>query len=742
MAISLPETGPLIEAAVKAQPQLVPVESRSQAESCFSLSARMQRLVYEPFKAIASKASLAKTLLSDPYLIIIDGLDECVDKKGVQEFIAANLTFFDQNPSLPLRILITSRVEQHIHSRLVTSSGVRLKDLGDHCTRRDIQKFMRIVFDAETKGNPIIQAHIRQNGSWPSRADSNRLVDHIGGSFIFASTLFKFIFQEPVSPNDHSTPLDRFPLALNIDPGLDGLYSQTLARSAHLPYFTDIISTLALTAKPLPISGIAELLDIQASAVAQVLVDLQAIVQVPGTDDAPVTFYHTSLRDFLTTESRSGQLFVPTSFHARLFIGCLSCELRARRRTPKVRLDRQKQTAAVQYSLERRYTTTHWNDVCSSFTSDNLKKIVQLQREQVELLPADDKTEGLEALANELISLFYYDGLASNIEEAVSTHREGLGLRPHPHPDRHYSLNNLGIALGSLFKHSQRVADIEEAISMHREALSLRPYPHPDRHHSLNNLGAALNSLFKHSQRAADIEEAISMHREALSLCPRSHPDRHYSLNHLGTAFDSLFEHSRRVADIEEAISMHREALSLHPHPHPYRHYDLSGLGAALNSLFESSRCVADIEEAVSMHREALSLRPHPHPDRHHSLGLLGNALDSLFKHTRRVADIEEAISMHREALSLRPHPHPDRPKSLNNLGDAIKQLFEHRRKAASPQSPTDLDEAIACTRKLLVEHYIEGHDRRDSTQRKLQSLLQLRAEMTGNQGDLDEIEC
>jgi hypothetical protein len=177
---------------------------------------------------------------------------------------------------------------------------------------------MRIVFDAETKANPIIQAHIRQNGSWPGKADSKKLLNHIGGSFIFASTLFKFIFQGSGLPTDHSTPLDRLPLALNIDPGLDGLYSQTLARSAHLPYFTRIISTLALIAKPLPISGIAELLGIQASAVAHVLIGLQAIVQVPGTDDAPVTFYHTSLRDFLTTESRSGQLFVPPSFHARL----------------------------------------------------------------------------------------------------------------------------------------------------------------------------------------------------------------------------------------------------------------------------------------------------------------------------------------------------------------------------------------------------------------------------------------
>ncbi|KAJ2914652.1 hypothetical protein MD484_g5769, partial [Candolleomyces efflorescens] len=802
MAISLPKTARLIEAAVKAQPQLVQFEhysqaesglhgkSRGQAKSCFSLSARLQRLVYEPFKAVAARSVFAS--LSEPYLIIIDGLDECVDKKGVQEFITATLVFFEQNPSLPLRILITSRVEQHIHPHLSTSPGVLLKDLGHHCTREDIRKFMRTVFEAETKANLVVQTHIRHNGSWPDEADSEMLVDHIGGSFIFASTLFKFIFHGSGSPNDPTSPLERFPLALNIDPGLDGLYSQTLARSAHLPYFTDIISTLALIAEPLPISGIAELLEIQASAVAHVLVDLQAIIQVPGTDNAPVTFYHTSLRDFLTTESRSGQLFVAPTFHNRLLIGCLRCELRARRQTPNVPLDPRRQTAAVQYSLKNR-EYAHWGQDRVKF--GNLESLIALRREMVELLPVDDRATGLTDLGYDLEALSIIIRVTATLGECISVHREALGLRPHPHPDRYHSLHNLGNALDSLFRHSKRVADIEESISVHREALSLCPHPHPDRHHSLNDLGRALRSLFDSSQRVADIEESISVHREALSLRPHPHPDRHHSLNNLGIALRSLFENSQRLADIEESILVHREALGLRPHPHRDRHWSLNNLGSALDSLFGHSKRVADIEESISVHREALSLRPHPHPDRHRSLNNLGNALDSLFGHSKHVADIEESISVHREALSLCPHPHPDRHHSLNNLGialrslfensqrladieesilvhrealglrphphryrhysldnlgDAIKSLLEHRKRVGpqgdlcdESQSATDLDEAISCTRELLIEHYLEGHSNRDATLDNLESLLQIRLGLSGpgNQAALDEVE-
>ncbi|RXW17520.1 hypothetical protein EST38_g8331 [Candolleomyces aberdarensis] len=476
MAISLPETASFIKAAVKAEPELL------QIESSFSLGARLQRLLYEPFKAAASQASLTKSLISTPYLIIIDGLDECDDKEGVQEFIATTLKFFKHNPSIRLRLLITSRVEQHIHSLLTADDRVYLKDLADHCSRADIENFMGTVFDAKTKADPVIQAHIRQNGSWPSQDDSRKLADHIGGSFIFASTLFRLIFEPPTSERDHSTPLDRFSLALSIDPGLDDLYTQTLARSERLPYFTEIISALALLAEPLPISGIAQLLDIHASAVAHVLVDLQAIVQVPGTDEAPVTFYHTSLRDFLTTESRSGRFFAPPSFHRHLLICCLTCELRRRQQLPQVKLELRKQTAAVRYSLQHG-ERNHWNCGHTIFTSDDLKILVQLRRKMVEVLPSDEKAAQFTNLAIDLRSLFAQDGFTTTMEQAVLMYRKALNLRLHPHPHRSNSLDNLGMALYSLFEREWSISHLEEATSMHRHSI-----------HSLNTIGVSLTS--------------------------------------------------------------------------------------------------------------------------------------------------------------------------------------------------------------------------------------------------------
>ncbi|RXW11705.1 hypothetical protein EST38_g14150, partial [Candolleomyces aberdarensis] len=264
---------------------------------------QMQSLVYGPLKT-AMERSLIGPLGGHPLLIVIDGLDECEDKEEIQELIEGMLMFFVDNPFIPLRVFITSRVEQHIQSHL-KAPGVRLVNLVDNCTDDDIATFLDVLFENEASRNPVIQAYVGEHGEWPAPHDKQKLVQHIGGSFILASSVYKFIIGSTGQPGSPTTPMDRLPLALAMHPGLDGLYAETLRRSQDLPHFPDIIATIALLEVPLPTSGIAELLGISTYKVVSILVNLQAIIQVPETNDIPVTLFHTSLRDFLTTQSRS-----------------------------------------------------------------------------------------------------------------------------------------------------------------------------------------------------------------------------------------------------------------------------------------------------------------------------------------------------------------------------------------------------------------------------------------------------
>ncbi|KAJ2924168.1 hypothetical protein H1R20_g12926, partial [Candolleomyces eurysporus] len=69
--------------------------------------------------------------MKGPFIIVIDGLDECEDRRGVEEFINYMLAFFEEHPTIPLRVFIASRVEQHIRACLETD-GVVLGNLDSH----------------------------------------------------------------------------------------------------------------------------------------------------------------------------------------------------------------------------------------------------------------------------------------------------------------------------------------------------------------------------------------------------------------------------------------------------------------------------------------------------------------------------------------------------------------------------------------------------------------------------------
>jgi hypothetical protein len=161
--------------------------------------------------------------------------------------------------------------------------------------------------------------------------------------------------------------MERLPHTLNMNPGLDTLYARTLSRSQHLPHFTAVISTFALLFKPLPIVDIAELLGIEAYEVVRVFINLQAIIHIPGTDDLPVTMCHTSLRDFLTNETRSGAFFVPPSYHLKLSCGCFSLNL-------ENRLSRARYSARAYYLVG---CQSHWRSFLATIPGASFLAVLE-----------------------------------------------------------------------------------------------------------------------------------------------------------------------------------------------------------------------------------------------------------------------------------------------------------------------------------------------------------------------------
>ncbi|KAJ3522761.1 hypothetical protein NMY22_g11749 [Coprinellus aureogranulatus] len=292
MAIAIPATAPYITEALKRM-------------SGWSVSKQMEALVYRPIRlALADESS------GFPVTILLDGLDECQDKEEVEEFLDHVLESFNSHSLKGVRFIIASRIEQHIQTNLETES-VRIENLASYVPDDDIRTFLSAIFSRAAKRNRVIRAY----GDWPKSEDLDSLTQHIRGSFIFASTIVKYILD---SSDDGLTPIERLPLALEMNPGLDGLYTETLKRSSHCPHFTDIIASAVLPLKPLSVSELSQLLEIPSFQILNTLVNLQAIIHIPDDDYSPITTFHVSLRDFLMDKDRSGSLFVPAIHHARL----------------------------------------------------------------------------------------------------------------------------------------------------------------------------------------------------------------------------------------------------------------------------------------------------------------------------------------------------------------------------------------------------------------------------------------
>ncbi|KAF8968449.1 hypothetical protein BDZ97DRAFT_2072848 [Flammula alnicola] len=345
-------------------------------------------------------------------------------------------------------------------------------------------------------------------------------------------------------------------------------------------------------------------------------------------------------------------------------------------------------------------------------TSNDLDEAILLQREALVLQPAPhpDHSTSLNTLANALQTRF--------------------GQRA-PHPRRSEALNDLANALRRHFEQRGASNDLDEAISLHREALGLRPAPRPDRSMSLNNLAYALQTRFEQSGTSNDLDEAILLHREALALLPAPHPNRSQSLNNLANALRSHFEQQGAPNDLDEAISLHREALALRPAPHPDRSTSLNSLAYALQTRFGQRGASDDLDEAILLHREALVLRPAPHPDRATSLNHLATTLRTRFEQRSASTDLDEAIPLYREALVLRPASHPKYSSLLKALAVALQSRFEKN------HLPQDLDEVILVYRRLL--DCVVQDPNRSWSLKNFPIALRERYALIGEQRDIDE---
>ncbi|KAJ7922135.1 hypothetical protein B0H13DRAFT_1603929, partial [Mycena leptocephala] len=271
-----------------------------------AMAVQFQRLLVEPFGGMPRPQFMP--------VIVIDGLDECQDRKVRQQILRLFIRAI-RAQQLDVRILITSRPEPHLREVLETEETLticrHLVLSGDESAYADIRtylrdEFFRIYSEYRSRG-------IDLGDFWPSTESVETLVKKSSGFFIYAATVIRFVDDE------YSHPMDRLESVLRLDPQstapLDDLYKEVLSVLECEPRQLRILHCIWQQTLPSGVNmdpeDIDMLLKFRPGTCRLAMRSLHSLFDVPPVRTrfgarGSIRFLHASLADFLGDLRRSG----------------------------------------------------------------------------------------------------------------------------------------------------------------------------------------------------------------------------------------------------------------------------------------------------------------------------------------------------------------------------------------------------------------------------------------------------
>jgi len=302
VARAIPASRQLIENAVDVDPMIFKQ----------SVDIQLAKLIIEPMQRLHSTGFDFK---DSPFVIIIDGLDEC-EGRDIQSGLLKSLVAAFRHSPLCVRVLVASRPEVYLQSTFNLSSLQphlsRIALSNEYSAEGDIRRFLEDSFDKIRREHPLA-SYI--SPSWPSADVLRELTQKSTGQFIFASTTVKYVGGDP-----HELPTRRLDVIRRLQPPrgeedlpyaeLNSLYKHVLSdvrdvkRIKHvlgiliICNFTDIRTTHKMD----------DLFFWQPGETKACLSPLESII---GCDEGGyISIFHASLSDFLLDPSRSHEFYL------------------------------------------------------------------------------------------------------------------------------------------------------------------------------------------------------------------------------------------------------------------------------------------------------------------------------------------------------------------------------------------------------------------------------------------------
>ena len=304
LAAKNPKTRPIVEKIVEGDPSIF---SRA-------VNAQFAKLVIDPLLQVSKEADHRT-------VIILDGLDECDGYDKQRGILDAIYEATLRSHTLPFRFLVVSRPDPHIQDFF---NHDNLREISRHIplsNNNDVSTFLRTELGRIRKDRRLPTA-------WPIEKDIATLVKKASGPYIFASTVLRYI------EDSRHYPPARLEAILGITThkkspfaDLDALYRKILESTSDTKCTLRLFGLLLYVtdkkfASP---SFIQHLLGLGPERFETLLHDVHPLIDVPVNlrDENPIQITHTSLMDFLTDHSRSGDYFLdPKVVHSDLTQMC------------------------------------------------------------------------------------------------------------------------------------------------------------------------------------------------------------------------------------------------------------------------------------------------------------------------------------------------------------------------------------------------------------------------------------
>ena len=272
-----------------------------------STSIQLLKLIIEPLQSSTPSQSA-------PFLIIVDGLDEC-EGEDHQLQILSHVSELTTKYHFPVRFLIVSCPEPHIKHffdvSLGKSSSIGFSIYGHDSEYGDVYIFLRSKFDeiSASERHASTLAHIPK--PWPPDDTVQLLAKKSDGYFIYASTLLKYIDDEysPCTKRLQEVLQATGP-ASTAFAELDKLYTQILSMCPNIQLLSRVLGCLIILPRysfGQNIQNIDRVLELWPGEGMTTLRGLHAVLHFEHKTATPI---HSSLSDFLFDESRSKKFYI------------------------------------------------------------------------------------------------------------------------------------------------------------------------------------------------------------------------------------------------------------------------------------------------------------------------------------------------------------------------------------------------------------------------------------------------